>query len=397
VFDQIEAAVQRVYHCRCGNVVFFLNSSCLNCGAKLGYEPRLGQIFPLEPGVQAETWQLTANPGKVYQRCGNLLTAASCNWLVKVNREEYAPPKTLCLSCRLNHVIPDLSFPENAVLWGRIEVAKRRALSSLVVLGLPMASRLEDPRRGLAFDFLRSPAGGLPVLTRHDNGTITLNIEEADDARREQTRVAMREPYRTLVGHFRHEAGHYYWYRLISGSSWLELFRSVFGDERTEYMGALESHYAEGPRRDWRDHYVTAYASIHPWEDWAETWAHYLHMLDTLGTALSFGLRPDGVAIPFEAFRPDVLSQIEPGLIEQGLINQDQADDPTRFLSLLNGWLKLTSALNELSRGMGQPDFYPFVLPRPAVCKLYFVHTLIRAVSAGQSTSSLLAQGGHRI
>jgi hypothetical protein len=100
-------------------------------------------------------------------------------------------------------------------------------------------------------------------------------------------------------------------------------------------------------------------------------------MLDTLGTALSFGLKPDDVAIPFEAFRPDVLSQIDPGLMEQA-----QADDPARFLSLLNAWLKLTSALNELSRGMGQPDFYPFVLPRPAVWKLYFVHTLIRVVSA---------------
>jgi hypothetical protein len=370
VFDEIEAAVQRVYHCRCGNVVFFQNSKCLNCGAKLGYEPHLGQVFPLDPGLQPDTWQVAAQPGDVYQRCGNLNTAAACNWLVRIGHP-------LCVSCRLNHFIPDLSFVENGILWGRIEVAKRRALSSLVVLGLPMASRLEDPRRGLAFNFLRSPVGGPPVLTRHDNGTITLNIEEADDARREQTRVAMRETYRTLVGHFRHELGHYYWYRLISGGSWLDLFRSVFGDERTDYTAALERHYAERTGRDWRNQYVTAYASIHPWEDWAETWAHYLHMLDTLGTAHSFGLKPDGIALPFEAFRADVLAQIEPELIAHG-----QADDSTRFLSLLNGWLKLTSALNELSRGMGQPDFYPFVLPPPAVCKLYFVHTLIRAVAA---------------
>jgi hypothetical protein len=377
VFDQIEAAVQRVYRCRCGNVVFFLNSSCLNCGAALGYEPHLGQVFPLEPGTQIGTWQLPASQEGAYQRCGNLLTAAACNWLVNLNREGYAPANPLCICCRLNRLIPDLSFPENQILWGRIEVAKRRALSSLVVLGLPMASRFEDPQRGLAFDFLRSPQGGVPVLTRHDNGTITLNIEEADDARREQTRIAMREPYRTLVGHFRHEAGHYYWYRLIANGAWLDRFRAVFGDDRADYMASLEKHYAEGPRRDWRGHYITAYASIHPWEDWAETWAHYLHMLDTLGTAHSFGLSPDEVKLPFEAFRVNVLSQIEPSLIKPV-----RADDPARFLSLLNGWLKLTSALNELSRGMGQPDFYPFVLPRPAVRKLYFVHTLIRTASA---------------
>ena len=373
MFDELEAAVQRVYRCRCGNVVFFQNSSCLNCGAALGYEPHLGQVFPLEPGRQSRTWQLMAHPQEIYQRCGNLLTAAACNWLVKVNSEGNGQVNSLCVSCRLNRVIPDLSFPQNELLWGRIEVAKRRALSSLVALGLPMASRVEDPQQGLAFEFLRSLAGGPTVLTRHENGTITLNIEEADDATREQNRVEMREPYRTLVGHFRHEAGHYYWYRLIAGTPWLDRFRSAFGDERAEYLAALESHYAEGPRRDWPEQYVTGYASIHPWEDWAETWAHYLHMLDTLGTAISFGLRPEGVAIPFEAFRADALSRVEPALIEQL-----QEGDPTRFLAFLNAWLKLTAALNELSRGMGQPDFYPFVLPRAAAYKLYFVHTLIR-------------------
>src|SRR6202011_5238904 len=48
----------------------------------------------------------------------------------------------------------------------------------------------------------------------------------------------------------------------------------------------------------WRPH-VTPYASAHPWEDFAETWAHYFHMVDTLETATAFGLR----------LRPEIATQ----------------------------------------------------------------------------------------
>jgi hypothetical protein len=193
---------------------------------------------------------------------------------------------------------------------------------------------------------------------------ITLNIDEADDVKREQIRASMREPYRTLVGHFRHEVGHYYWQRLVANSGWLTGFRSLFGDERADYAAALRRNYSYGPRADWANHSLSAYASVHPWEDWAETWAHYMHMVDTLGTAMSFGLKPETMALPFDAFGPDALYST-------------QHADGGRFLSFLNSWLKLTAVMNELCRSMGQADFYPFAMPREAVTKLHFIHLVV--------------------
>jgi hypothetical protein len=366
--DESRSGLRRAYRCHCKHVIFFRNSHCLSCNTPLGYEPRLGKVLPLAPGPEPETWQISGHSGNhftLYRRCANLNTAAACNWLVKVNSQEDFGQR-FCISCRLDRTIPDLSIPENQILWGRIELAKRRVISSLIALGLPVASRVgEDPERGLAFDLLRSPADGPRVLTGHDNGLITLNVEEADDAKREQIRASMHEPYRTLVGHFRHEVGHYYWDRLISESSWLEEFRRLFGDERADYEAAVRRNYEQRPQSNWALNYVSAYASIHPWEDWAETWAHYMHMVDTLATAMSLGLKVESVALPFDPFTVDALYPAE--------------KDDSRFLSFLNAWLKLTAVLNELSRSMGQPDFYPFALPRAAVSKLHFVHTVVAA------------------
>jgi hypothetical protein len=222
----------------------------------------------------------------------------------------------------------------------------------------------QDPERGLAFDFLRSPADGPRVLTGHAGGIITVNIEEADNPTRERIREEMHEPYRTLLGHLRHEVGHYYWDRLIAGSTWLEGFRKLFGDEQEDYAAALHRNYEQGARPGWEQQHVSAYASVHPWEDWAETWAHYLHMVDVLDTALSFGLDTRKLELEIEPFSRDALFQ---------------PNDPgaTRFLSFLNGWIELTAVLNEMSRGMGQQDLYPFALPRPAVAKLHFIHLVI--------------------
>ncbi|HAB17460.1 MAG TPA: hypothetical protein DCE44_13540, partial [Verrucomicrobiales bacterium] len=189
--------------------------------------------------------------------------------------------------------------------------------------------------------------------------------EEADDAAREKVRAEMHEPYRTLLGHFRHEVGHYYWDRLIAGTKWLKPFQGVFGDEQLDYQTALRRNYEGGPPGDWPQRHVSSYASVHPWEDWAETWAHYLHMLDSLNTALGFGLEADDLEFDAEPFRADSL--FDP-----------QATDAERFLALLNSWVELTAVLNELSRSMGQPDLYPFVLSKPAVKKLHFVHTVVR-------------------
>jgi hypothetical protein len=246
-----------------------------------------------------------------------------------------------------------------------LEEAKRRLVSLLVALDLPVVSRVDqDTAHGLAFDFLQSPAVGPRVLTGYADGVITVNIEEADNPTRERIREQMHEPYRTLLGHLRHETGDYYWDRLIAGSSWLERFRELFGDERQDYGAALQRDYQQGPPLGWEQRHVSAYASAHPWEDWAETWAHYLHMVDILDTALSFGLHTDRLDLEIEPFSRDSL--FEP-------------NDPggPQFLSFLNAWIELTAVLNEISRSMGQPDFYPFALPRPAVAKLHFTHLVI--------------------
>ena len=357
--------LQRAYGCRCNRAVFFRNSHCLSCDTALGYEPYLGRVFSLSSGPVPDTWQLVgpgvpAHHTALYRRCANLTTCASCNWLIKTDAAGHAS-QPFCLACRLNRTIPDLSVPQNAILWGRIEDAKRRVISALIALQLPIASRVnEDPERGLAFDFLKAPENGPRVMTGHCKGLITLNIDEADDAKREQVRASMREPYRTLVGHFRHEVGHYYWDRLIATSHWLQGYRALFGEERADYATALQRNYRNGPRPDWGSHFVSAYASVHPWEDWAETWAHYMHMVDTLGTAMSFGLKPETMALPFEPFGRNALYT-------------SHDSDGGRFLSFLNSWLKLSAVMNELCRSMGQSDFYPFTLPREAVTKLHFI------------------------
>jgi hypothetical protein len=360
------SAASRAYFCRCGRPVFFRNSVCLACRTPLGYEPHLRQVFPLVPSDDYGTFEIATdelNPGK-YLRCANLETPAACNWLIG-EQEIEGNSRLVCMACRLNRMIPDLTDTENGVLWGRLEGAKRRLVSSLIALHLRVASRVDqDAERGLAFDFLRSPPGGPRVLTGHDAGIITVNIEEADDAQRERTRAEMHEQYRTLLGHLRHEVGHYYWSRLVAGSSWLDDFRSLFGDEQQDYAAALERNYQEEPMPCWEQQHVSAYASVHPWEDWAETWAHYLHMIDTLDTALSFGLDTRRLEMEIDPFGRDVLF----------LPNDPGAK---AFLSFLNGWIALSTVLNELSRSMGQPDLYPFILPRPAIAKLHFIHLVV--------------------
>ncbi len=355
----------RSYRCRCGRPVFFRNSECTACGSPLGYEPERGRVYALEADADG-AWRLDGVDGPRFRRCVEYDSASGCNWLVALDDGD--PPRLRCRCCRLNHTIPDLSQPDNALLWRKVENARRRLVSQLIALGLPVASQLpaeaEDPQRGLMFDVLQALPGEPPVMTGHAGGLITLNLEEADDAVRERTRTALREPYRTLLGHFRHEVGHYYWDRLVDGSPWHEDFRALFGDERADYLGALQRHYAEGPAPDWALRHVSSYASVHPWEDWAETWAHYLHMVDTLDTALSFGLDAGDVDFAIEPYTTDALWRPD----------DDGAQD---FLGFVNAWVELTGALNELSRSMGQPDFYPFVLPRAVVGKLQFVHCVV--------------------
>jgi hypothetical protein len=353
----------KIFHCDyCQQLVFFENVQCVRCQHALAFLPDLEEVGSLEPAGD-DHWRSPASgaSGRAYRQCKNYSTENVCNWAVPV---EDANP--LCRSCRLTRVIPDLSRPGHKEAWYRLEVAKRRLVYTLLGLELPLASKTEEPERGLAFEFLADPErpNAAPVLTGHQNGVITVNVAEADDATREKRRHELHEPYRTLLGHFRHESAHHYWDRLIQDSPRLDGFRALFGDERVDYGQALRRHYQEGPPAYWQDRFVSAYASSHPWEDWAETWAHYLHMADTLETANACGL----------SLRPRRHDEptLKPELVLHG-------SRPVSFDDMIEGWFPLTYVLNNLNRGLGLPDGYPFVLSPPAIEKLRFVHDAIAA------------------
>jgi hypothetical protein len=350
----------KLFECQnCGQPLYFENTKCESCGLRLGYLPEPGIVSALEETDGA--WRALARPGERHRLCPNAEHDV-CNWLVNADSAE-----AFCAACRHNRTIPDLSSPENLVHWRRIEYAKHRLFYSLLRLNLPLATRTEDPD-GLAFDFLSNPAdagsGQSQVLTGHASGLITLNVAEADAPERERQRKSMGEPYRTLLGHFRHEIAHYYWDRLVRDSPAIDEFRRLFGDEREDYIVALQRHYANGPAPDWAERFVTAYASSHPWEDFAETWAHYFHMVDTLETAFAFGLR----LRPKVAKGADLAAAID---FDPYVSEMDR---------IIDAWLPLTFAMNSINRSMGQPDLYPFILPPPVIWKLTFIHTQIHAV-----------------
>jgi hypothetical protein len=349
------------FHCtHCQNLVFFENVRCLNCGHSLAFLPDLGVMAALSAGPDGLfRAELEPADSRGYRLCANYDQISVCNWAVDAD-----DPREFCRSCRLNRIIPDLSSDRNRRAWFRIEVAKRRLLYTLLGLDLPVLPKAGDDGPGLAFEFLEDSSDGdaKRVLTGHDNGLITINIAEADDVHRERERTRQNEPYRTLLGHFRHEIGHYFWDMLIANGASLEAFRDLFGDERADYQKALDRHYAEGPPAHWEQSFISAYATMHPWEDWAESWAHYLHMVDALETAGAAGL----------ALRPQ--RSDEPRMQPP----RDPLDPHSRdFDAMIESWLSLTYVLNNLSRGLGLPDSYPFVLSAPAIVKLRFIHRIV--------------------
>jgi hypothetical protein len=351
----------RIFHCdHCDNLVFFENTHCLGCGHTLAFLPELMEIGSLDPAEEG-SWH-SPHPsaaGRTYRLCANYSGAQVCNWAV-----DAGGTATLCDACQLTTTIPNLSVVGHQTAWYKLEVAKRRLVYTLLNLRLPIEPRSRDPR-GLAFEFLADRADGEPpILTGHSDGVITISLAEADDAERERRRTALGEPYRTLLGHMRHESGHYYWARLIEGTDRHEAFRTQFGDERDDYGEALKRHYANGPAPDWQTRFVSAYASSHPWEDWAETWAHYLHISDTLETAAACGV----------SIRPR--RHDEPALPK---VPENAGTATTSFDRLLASWYPLTYMLNTLNRGLGIADAYPFVLPPTAVEKLRFVHETVAA------------------
>jgi hypothetical protein len=327
----------RDFNCpNCGQRLSFENSLCLSCRSQLGFSLDDMALLVIAPGVDT-TGRGAVDSGQ-YQLCANLYVA-ECNWLV-----EKGPVRQLCTSCALTRTRPNDSDTKALAAFAAAEKAKRRLIAELHELKLPVD--------GLAFDLLSSEFE--KVTTGHHNGVITLDLAEGDDVHREQLRVAMDEPYRTLLGHFRHEIGHYYFYRLVGPSqAYSQRFRELFGDPDTDYQDALDRHYNEGAPPGWKDSYVSSYAAMHPAEDWAETFAHYLHIRDALDTAAAFGFAPAGATF------------------------ERRSLGPSGFDTIIEMWLPLAWALNMVNRSMGKEDLYPFVLPPPVLDKMRLIHVII--------------------
>ena len=331
------------FHCACGGRVFFDNDKCLNCGRLLGFDPHALTLIALENSGNSAVWA-AASPGGygAYRCCAN--REQHCNWILP---ESDAGP--YCVSCRLTQTIPNLAFAKNKVGWGKLEAAKRRLLYGLISLGLSV----EDGY--LQFEFLEDKATNplvrdWHVYTGHKDGVITINVAEADDASREAIRKAMGESYRTLLGHLRHESGHYYQIHVVNTDAARAEYRQLFGDDGGDYEAALTRYYQEGPPANWAENYISRYASCHPREDWAESWAHFLHIADTLETGRCAGW----------------LSA------ETGMQSGDWMSD----------WSDASIWLNEMNRSLGLENAYPFTLTPKTVEKLEFIRRQVGYLTA---------------
>ncbi|MDR3658823.1 MAG: putative zinc-binding metallopeptidase [Mycobacterium sp.] len=335
----------RDFNCpNCGQRLAFDNSVCLGCGSALGFSLEDMALLVIAPSDSSD------HAGEVsstdYRLCANLHLAA-CNWLVRVG-----PVPQLCVSCVLTRTRPGDDDAKAVAAFADAEQAKRRLIVELAELGLPIVGRDLDPAQGLAFDLLSSEMR--PVVTGHQNGIITLDLAEGDDVHREQLRIEMAEPYRTLLGHFRHEIGHYFFYRLVQQSADATArFVELFGDPDADYQAAVDLHYRQGAPPGWEQRFVSSYAAMHPAEDWAETFAHYLHIRDALDTAAAFGFAPAGATF------------------------ERRALGPSGFDTLIELWLPLAWALNMVNRSMGKADLYPFVLPPVVLDKMRFIHCAV--------------------
>lgn len=341
----------RDFHCpNCGQRLVFENSACLNCGSALGFSLEQMALLVISEGGASEHVGIV--DAAEYELCVNR-QVAECNWIVPVNQ-----PRLLCPSCVLTTERPNDADTIGLAEFAEAEAAKRRLIVELHELKLPIVGRDQDPDSGLAFRLLSSAHE--QVMTGHENGVITIDLAEGDDVHREQLRVEMDEPYRTLLGHFRHEIGHYYFYRLVTRSAdHLTKFNELFGDPDADYQSALNRHYSEGAPENWQQNFVSSYATMHPAEDWAETFAHYLHIRDTLDTSAWCGLA--SASATFD--RPPL--------------------GPSAFPSIIDMWLPLSWSLNMVNRSMGHPDLYPFVLPVAVLDKMQFIHNVVDDVVSG--------------
>lgn len=355
----------KLFSCdHCGHTLYFENVVCEQCGHRLGYWHETDLLLSLEG--DGGGWIAPMLPGKHFVFCANAGFGA-CNWLV----EHLPGGSPFCRACRHNELVPPIDDAQSLLRWQVIERAKKRLIYSLLRLHLPLATRDEDGVHGLGFRFLSEQLAPSPVLTGHQSGTITIALTEADDAEREYRRTRLNEPYRTLLGHFRHEVGHHYWDILVGGSAHLADFRALFGDETEDYDGALQRYYAQGALPDWQQRYISSYATAHPWEDFAECWAHYLHLVDTTEMASAFGVR------------------LKPKVDEAGALAARIDFDAYRvtdIAELIEHWVPLAALMNNLNRSIGQHDAYPFVLTTAIIEKLGFIHRLVRKAGSVQWT-----------
>lgn len=337
------------FHCTCGNLLFFDSDACLRCGQNVGYDAVADLMRPVYPG---------------FRLCGNGAAHGVCNWLLPASSND-----EFCASCRLNRTIPDLCHPPNLGYWSITEAAKRRHLRSLLCLRIPLPTLAEDSQNGLAYDIV-STSRDPSLTTGYLRGVITLSLEEADDTWRQINRQMLGEASRTLLGHFRHESGHHIWERVFSRLDWghpLRLaFFDVFGDHCIDYASALQRHYLHGAPQDWRQNYISAYASSHPWEDWAETWAHYLQIFDSFETCQNLGIRGGSLDLPL------VILPLESCTLPQNLGSSQEAD--VSFHAWLQRWICLATMLNEVTRSFGSPFLYPYIISPAIAVKLRLAH-----------------------
>ncbi len=347
----------RTFNCTCGNILFFENTQCLKCGHEVGWCPACENLSALVPDEAGVLHCGHEGCGAALVKCPNYAVEQVCNRCLVVQEEPH-PPGTLCDYCRFNDTIPDLSIEGNREKWARLEAAKRRLLYSLDVLGLPYGNAEDGMEPPLSFDFKsdvelprklwRTMGKQEMVYTGHADGKITINIREADPVELEKNRVSMNEAHRTVIGHFRHEIAHYYWQMLVQGKREPEC-KATFGDhESPTYAEAQEQYYQAGPPPVWQQNYISGYATMHPWEDFAETFATYLDMVSVLDTAWNSGIG-------------DSLNPVSASL--------DQ---------MVKRYQKLGVVFNEINRSMGLLDLVPEVIVAPVVQKMEFIHTLVR-------------------
>ena len=373
----------KTFKCNCTDqlILFFESSHCLACGRTVGIDDEFDQVEPYEIDEQSGLFYKAEAPEVFYKKCDNNAQYHVCNGMV--NLDTFIPvadkDEVLCFSCRFNETVPDLSIVEHIPLWKKMETAKRRALYTLKSLSLPLNTTIQEPESGLSFDFIAdrnvsdhfvSPIIGQDVVfTGHDCGHITINLAEADDVARSQAKIAMGERYRTLLGHFRHELGHYYFDQLIANSPKKHaLCKQYFGDDELDYQQALDTHYKQGAPANWHETFISEYATMHPYEDWAETWAHYMHIIDTLETAKNFSITGSTTGNEFELDEADELR-----LPQSAYYFNSQ----TSIDAILDTWMEFSIILNSLNRSMGLADAYPFVLTQAVRTKLSFIHHAI--------------------